>query len=762
MRERFDFSSVSKVILENIKYDEYNKEYYYTLFDYAFSLEKIKLTEESNISRIISGERRVPKQIRELYQSKNNFKYLAEDVSAVLEEVFDSSKLKEQIHKLLMDDVSLSLKMKEELSNYINDDLVYITKCILTSFSRKYIKRRKDGTISIPEKKLDLSDFLLDYHYPKSNKEFLGRDMELNAIHELLHAENYLFLHGIGGIGKTELALHYGKQFKEEYSNVLYLRYTESLRQTICNLGFLDDTLDMSEETLFDMHYRFFKKLDENTLVILDDFNMLLEEDELLQDFLSLSFQLLVTTKSNLDEFVSYKVKELASTEDLQDLFYTYAPAGKNSPDVVAQIIEEVYRHTLTVEMAGKTLSATNLTPEELLKSLKKDRLNLSNPNKIRIQKDSRIKNATPKEHLTRLFQLQNLSDEYQTTLQHMRFMPDSGIPKRLFCKWKDSTDFNTINDLIHYGWIQEDVETNRISIHPFLNEVLEVAGHPSILNCQNFIENVGNEYIARVEDEIFYLDLLNLTKSIFKKIEIDDTAVAFRLLEKVLTYLEKYMYDNTLKYMLKLYEKIIPLGTSHKKETATYKFYQGVIAWGKLEFETGIAYFQDGISLLKPFDKSNAELAIRLYHKLFFYYALHGEQNQLQQCAKATVELRELYDTIDSVDNEYDNLMLALATQPSGQMNFETILELPQLKSFGQKIKDSGKLNIPKEEFLNDIDKIEPDELSEDMSSVYSEITKDLEKEALAMQAEVSPMDIFGTVLDVVGKYMEKNYPKN
>lgn len=426
MRKRFDFSGISKIILENIKQEEYNKEYFYTLFAYAFSLENIKITDESNISRIINGIRNVPKELRQLYQSDSNFEYLKEDVSAVLEEVFDVFRLKEQIQKLLMQDMTLSMKRKEELFGYIEDDLLFITQCIRESFSRKFVKRRKDGENYIPEKKLDLSDFLLDYHYPKSHKEFFGRDTELNAIHEQLQEENYLFLQGIGGIGKTELALHYGKKFEHEYSNILYLRYAESLHHTICKLDFIDDTFDMSEEKLFDMHYRFFKGLDSKTLVILDNFDMLIEEDELLQDFLSMSFQLLVTTRCNVSEYTSYQVKEIESIEDLKTLFYSYAPSGKDFPVIVEKIVEEVYRHTLTVEIAARTLSATGLTAEELLKSLKEDTLNLSNPNKISINKDARLKTATPKAHLARLFQLQELSAEYQRILQHIRLLPDS------------------------------------------------------------------------------------------------------------------------------------------------------------------------------------------------------------------------------------------------------------------------------------------------------------------------------------------------
>lgn len=761
MRERFDFSSISRIILENIKKDEYNKEYFYTLFSYAFSLDGIKITDESNISRIIHGIRSVPKEIKQLYQSSANFNYLKEDVSAVLEEVSDIPKLKQQIHELIMQDMTLSAELKEEISGYMEDDLLFITKCIFESFSRKFMKRHKDRNDYVPKKKLDISDFLLDYYYPKSNKAFFGRDRELNAIHEQLGKEHYLFLYGIGGIGKTELALHYGKNFERDYSNVLYLRYSENLYQTICNLDFIDDMPDMCEKQLFTKHYRFFKLLDANTLVILDNFNMLPEEDELLQDFLSLPFHLLVTTRSNLSEYNSYLVTEIESLEELEKLFYAYAPSANVFPKAVEQIIEKVYRHTLTVEIASKTLNTTGLTPEELLVSLKADRLNLSSPNKVRIQKDAQIKKTTPKEHLARLFQLQNLPKEYQTMLQHIRLMPDSGILKKLFCKWMGTADFNIINDLISYGWIQEDKETTRISIHPFLNEVLEITDHPSFLKCQQFIENVGNEYVVDADDEIFYRDLLNMTKSIFRMIDIDDTFLAFCLLEKILKYLEKYMYQNTMDDILKLYEKIIMTGTETTYQTAVYKFYMGVKSiWG-LNGDTGIKYFQDAIALLKPFDKSNAELAITLYEKLVKCYMFPPEKEPLLHCAQSIVELRKLYGSTDSLDYDYDNLILALASKDTNTTGLEEIFKMPELETFTQRIYKENLLNVPKEEFLNDLDKIEPDELPI-IKPICQKLKGNLQDMALSQQGDISYMEVMKNIFENIVNYLKTDDSKN
>ena len=66
--------------------------------------------------------------------------------------------------------------------------------------------------------------------FPRGNRHFTGRNRELMRIHSLLHppriggqASNVaLHAHGLGGIGKTELALQYAEQFQTAYPGGVY------------------------------------------------------------------------------------------------------------------------------------------------------------------------------------------------------------------------------------------------------------------------------------------------------------------------------------------------------------------------------------------------------------------------------------------------------------------------------------------------------------------------------------------------------------
>lgn len=79
MRERLDFSAISKTILDNRKIGAMSQvEYYFCLFQYAFNQTNIKLTmpEDAEVSKIISGQRNVAKDIvRALYFSGWNRRY---------------------------------------------------------------------------------------------------------------------------------------------------------------------------------------------------------------------------------------------------------------------------------------------------------------------------------------------------------------------------------------------------------------------------------------------------------------------------------------------------------------------------------------------------------------------------------------------------------------------------------------------------------------------------------------------------------------
>jgi len=76
---------------------------------------------------------------------------------------------------------------------------------------------------------------------------FVGRNLELLRIHEILQENQVVFLSGIGGIGKTELAKKYVHMYREAYDTVAFVFFEGSIEHSICQ-DLVINNFSMDEE----------------------------------------------------------------------------------------------------------------------------------------------------------------------------------------------------------------------------------------------------------------------------------------------------------------------------------------------------------------------------------------------------------------------------------------------------------------------------------------------------------------------------------
>lgn len=100
--------------------------------------------------------------------------------------------------------------------------------------------------------------------------------------------------------------------------------------------------------------------------------------------------------------------------------------------------------------------------------------------------------------------------------------MPGKGISKVLFHTWQGKQDWNTTNDLVEYGWIQEDTIHNQISLHPYLHELLKTETVPAITSCANLLKGIFENCIVYGMDVPYYNALLNTIENIYRNIKLD------------------------------------------------------------------------------------------------------------------------------------------------------------------------------------------------------------------------------------------------
>jgi len=233
------------------------------------------------VCRWFNGQAKISPRITRYYMDNHNRNRLAADMHRnVLPLMYDSTMAVQEIYNILVQDTTISDKTKARLlENYPceteMDEAVFLTSALCFGMERTFVKRdvNTKNLLSAGNLSPAVKDFIYDGGTPKPCRHFCGRDNELVTLHQLLCSHGKVFLQGIAGIGKSELAKAYAKIHSKEYTNILYLSYTGNLKQDISDMDFADDLPDDDNEERFRKHNRFLRTLKEDTLFIIDNFN---------------------------------------------------------------------------------------------------------------------------------------------------------------------------------------------------------------------------------------------------------------------------------------------------------------------------------------------------------------------------------------------------------------------------------------------------------------------------------------------------------
>lgn len=68
----------------------------------------------------------------------------------------------------------------------------------------------------LPTSAIIVSEFVFGAEVPAPCRYFCGRDTELDELHIALQEHSKIFISGFAGIGKSEFAKAYAKEFKKE------------------------------------------------------------------------------------------------------------------------------------------------------------------------------------------------------------------------------------------------------------------------------------------------------------------------------------------------------------------------------------------------------------------------------------------------------------------------------------------------------------------------------------------------------------------
>ena len=499
---RVDFSTVINIIIENCRenmHTKKNRERAYSQLDLVCDMFYDFYTEcdeacfdNTSVSRWIKGNRPVPAAIVNYYRENG-----AESIGDYFQEnclkvVFDKVKLFNELIMLVQNDYTLSEEKKSEiLPANINDYSDYeicsfIGNVIFAAIDRPFVSADKP---MLPASAITVSECVFGAEVPAPCRYFCGRDTELDELHTTLQEHSKVFIKGFAGIGKSEFAKAYTKEFKKEYRNILYFNYHGSLKESITDMDFAGDNLSDDEHTRFTKHIRFLKSLRRDSLIIIDNLNT--ANDNFLSTLINYGCKMIFTTRSNIDCGYIFSLDVIGNPEDLYQLvskFYSYA---KENKAVINALIETVHHHTLSVEMTAKLLEKGLHTTEEILEHLRQNSADPESTDKIKISKDGVNTKETYYNHIRSLFSLYLLDESYQNIMRNLIIFDEIRI--RYFAKMLELNDTNGINELCELGFI-ENTHADPISLHPMIRDIVLLDLKPTFKNCDTIITNLKSK----------------------------------------------------------------------------------------------------------------------------------------------------------------------------------------------------------------------------------------------------------------------------
>lgn len=323
-----------------------------------------------------------------------------------------------------------------------------------------------------------------------------GREKILTEISKKFSSgDRSIFLQGIGGIGKTEIAKHYIKNNRSKYHTVIFATYETNLVDMIISDNYFKFETELNRQITAngsqEDDFTYFKRKlsliksasDEGTLIVIDNFDSC---DENLDDLLNGNYSLLITTRSDFSRNHStIKIDPIESTDDLVSLFmHNYGGYSVDEEDSdLIHLFDMVNRHTYTIELLAQHMEKSDQSVVQMIEELEKKGI-MSLTETV---DDNSNSSQVAYDNLLKMFDLFNLTQEELKILRFLSLMPLTGVSAKDFKNWVVIDSSKLIQDLEKRSWIVRSV--NGISLHPIIRDVIRYKLPSTCENSKSFID---------------------------------------------------------------------------------------------------------------------------------------------------------------------------------------------------------------------------------------------------------------------------------
>lgn len=314
---------------------------------------------------------------------------------------------------------------------------------------------------------------------PETEQGLVGRKEEIRQIAKLLEEQHYVFLYGIGGIGKSAVARAYAWQYGRRYDTVVYAPCDGGLRElfaddqriSVENMAFIPVGKRGERGWYVRQKLNTLKKITDNrTLILIDNLDVV--TDDFIEDVLKLPCHLLFTTRTDPACFgrTGLEIRALADKRELLCLFSSYYGEVRRGEEAdVERLLQRFEGHTLYVKLLARHCAMEGVRPSE-------------------------IQNG--KTDLAEyIFDLHELPGKEQQVLKNAALLPAAGMKLKWFLRLSGGRLSEAqVQMLRRRGLIEYDAAGEQIALHSLVRREVEKILRPDWPGCRQFILNFTEE----------------------------------------------------------------------------------------------------------------------------------------------------------------------------------------------------------------------------------------------------------------------------
>jgi len=341
---------------------------------------------------------------------------------------------------------------------------------------------------------------------------FVGRRAELELIAERFETERIVVLSGLGGMGKTELAIRFGREYADSGAGrACFVGFRGDFFRTVAEgvamgiEGLAEQKL--SPEEKYREAMKALRRCSREDLLIVDNADTEAASfEDLRRELSALPMRILITTR--WDPVGRIDVGALRR-EELRSIFRRYA--GEIPVADMDKLIDAVDHHTLTVDLMARSMQPGRraATAEKLLTALNDRDLNSPAFMRIATSYPGGLRQARISEHLRTVFRVAGLSDAEQQLLRCAALLPAGGMSDELFMLPFGEEMQDVLDDLIRKGWLEW--QKGLLRIHPVICIVCREELKPTEETCGAFVDGVWGWYDRKKYDHVRYSQMAEL-----------------------------------------------------------------------------------------------------------------------------------------------------------------------------------------------------------------------------------------------------------